>query len=270
MRLVSGILLAILFTCPAIGAAQPAAGPPQPSSPPRAFVDLNLIGTARSASGPREFQSRFITFGEAGYERATYPKPAQTTMLPSLDVGAGYITGSLLGIGLNISRTSFEDEAVIATTVPHPVFLNVPGTGVGVTDRRLSRDETAISAYVTAVPLRTSRMELRFFGGPTYFRINAEMVQNVSYSQTATVTPLANTLSVTGFTTTDAKGGGLGFHLGTDFTYFLTRMIGVRAGIRYSHAQVTVKNEPLSRLTQQLIAGGPSLSLGARFRFGKQ
>src|SRR6187402_2653634 len=99
MRVVSGVFLAILLTCPRISGAQTTA---QPASPPRAFVELNLVGTASSSSDAREFRSRFVTFGEIGTARATYPKPSDSTMFPSFDVGAGYITGSLLGLGINI------------------------------------------------------------------------------------------------------------------------------------------------------------------------
>jgi hypothetical protein len=228
-----------------------------------------LISVTKAESGAREFRSRFVTFGEAGSARATYPRPSSTVSLPSFDIGGGYMTGSLLGLGINISRTTFEDTATLGTTIPHPVYLNLPATGSGVTDRGLTRRETAISAYVTAAPLRTSRTELRFFLGPTYYRVNAEMVDAVTYDQSSSVTPATNTITVTGFTSRNAKGSGLGFHLGADFTYFVTRMIGVKGGIRYNSAQVTVKNEPLSKLDQDLRTGGPMISLGARFRFGK-
>ena len=270
MRVMSGVLLAIVLTCPRLSGAQTTTAPSvEPPAPPRAFLDVNLIGVSRSATGARDFRSRFITFGEAASARAVYPKPSNITLLPALDVGAGYITGALLGLGINISRTSFEDAARLGATIPHPLVLNSLASGEGETNRELSRDETAISAYVTAVPLRTSRAELRFFGGPTYFRINAEMVQTVAYSQSSSVTPLSNTITVTGFTTEYVKGSGLGFNLGTDFTYFFTTMIGVRGGIRYDHAIVTIKNEPLSKLEQKLKVGGPVLFLGARFRFGR-
>lgn len=271
MRVMSGVLLAILLTCPRAAAGQSLLEPGRPPRPvqPRGFVDVNLIGVTKSASGARQFRSRFITFGEVGSGRATYPQPSNVTLLPAIDVGAGYITGSLFGLGINISCTSFENVAQLGATIPHPLVLGLPASAEGVTNRVLTRDETAISVFVTAVPVRTSRAEWRIFGGPTYFRVNAEMVNSVAYSQTSSVTPLANAITITGFTAEDARGGGLGFHLGTDFTYFFTKMIGVRGGIRYNHAQITVKDEPLSKLEQKLRVGGPLLFLGARFRFGK-
>lgn len=273
MRVKTGVVLAILLACPSLSGAQTPAGSifgePPPPGPPRAFLDVNLIGFTRSDSDAREFRSRFLTFGEAGSARATYPRPSSTTSLPSFDIGGGYVTGSLLGLGININRTTFEDAATLGTTIPHPVYLNLPATGTGVTSRVLKRRETAISAYVTAIPLRTARAELRFFIGPTYYRINAEMVDAVTYNQTSSVTPAANVITVTGFTASDVKGGGLGVNMGADFTYFFSKMIGVKGGIRYQTAQVSLKYEPLSKLEQDLRIGGPMISLGARFRFGK-
>ena len=275
MRVRSGVILAILLTCPSLSGAQTTGsifgGPPETPVPvpPRAFLDVNLVSVTKAESGAREFRSRFVTFGEPGSARATYPTPSSTTSFPSFDIGAGYMTGVLLGLGINVSRTTFEDAASLSTTIPHPVYLNFAATGDGVTSRVLPRRETAISAYVAAVPIRTSRAELRFFLGPSYYRVKAEMVDSVTYNQSSSITPPGNTITVSGFTSSDAKGGGLGFHLGADFTYFFTKRIGVKGGIRFSSAQVTLKHEPLSKLEQDLRTGGPTVSLGARFRFGK-
>ena len=46
---------------------------------PRYDADVNLLGTADSLSHDREFQSRFVTFSEAGSSVATYPKPSRAT-----------------------------------------------------------------------------------------------------------------------------------------------------------------------------------------------
>ena len=112
-------------------------------------------------------------------------------------------------------------------------------------------------------------LSARIILGFAYFWLNAEMVDSVSYSQTSTVTPIANAITVTGFTAERGKGGGLGYTMGGDYTYFVTRMAGVRAGLRYSHAIVGVDREPLSKIAQRIEVGGLTFFLGARFRFGK-
>jgi hypothetical protein len=266
MRVVPGIVFGILLTCPRLSTAQPSE--PAPSVPPRTFVDLNLIGTMSSTSKSRNFTGRFVTFGEAGSSRVTYPKPSRASQLPSIDVGAGYMTGSLIGLAVNYSRLSFDDVAQLSTTVPHPLILNAPGSGASVTNRTLSRDETMLSLNAVAVPLRNERAEARIVGGFSYFWLNAEMVSNVSYSQTSSVAPFTNTVTVTGFTDEQGKGHGLGFNVGGDYTHFFTRRAGVRAGLRYSDANVRMASEPLSRLGQRVKVGGLMFFLGARFRFG--
>ena len=266
MRVIPGIVIAILLTCPRPGTAQTLE--PEPSVPARTFIDFNLIGLIGSPAKSRDFTGRFVTFGEAGSSRVTYPKPSRATQLPAIDVGAGYMTGPKLGLAVNYSRMSFDDLAQLATSVPHPLVLNAPGSGAGVTNRTLSRDETMLAFNAVALPLRTERAEARIVGGLSYFWLNAEMVSDVSFNQTVSVTPLANTVTITGFSVEQGKGRGLGFNVGGDYTHFFTRRVGARAGLRYSHANVSMATEPLSLLKQQVKVGGLMFFLGARFRFG--
>jgi len=265
MRVVSGVFLAILLTCPKVSFAQ---APETPALPPKAFVDVNLIGTMKSAAKARQFNGRFLTFGEVGNSRVNYPAPSSASQVPDIDVGAGYMTGTLIGLGVNLSRASFDDTALLSTTVPHPLVLSTSASGDGISDRELKRDETMLALNAVAVPYRAERGEARAFLGFAYFWLSAEMVDSVLYSQTSSVTPLANAITVTGMTTSRGKGGGLGFNVGGDYTYFFTRMAGVRLGLRYSQANVHLDREPLSQIPQNVKVGGLSFFLGARFRFG--
>lgn len=265
MRLVLGSVFAVLLLCPRLSLAQPA---PRAVDASRIFVDVNLGGSTNSGAAPREFTSRFVTFAEAGSSRADYPKPSRSTLLPMIDVGGGYMAGRSVGLGGGISRASFEDVAGLSATVPHPTFINAPASGTGVTDRALARTETAIHLFVAAVPLRTSRFEFRLFGGPSFFWFKGEMVSDVAYSQTFSPTTPSNAITISGFSSEEVTGRGVGFHLGGDFTYFFTKRLGVNGGLRYSEANVTVDKEPLSQLSQEIRVGGTLAFLGVRFRFG--
>ena len=140
MRVVPVILLAVLLLSPAASLAQT---PEQPAIPHRAFVDLTLLGMISSHSGSRTFTGQFVTFGEAGSSHAIYPRPGTALQLPSIDVGAGYMTGTSSGVGINFSRMSFDDAVRVATSVPHPEVVNAAGVAQGVTGRELSRKETS-------------------------------------------------------------------------------------------------------------------------------
>ena len=263
MRVTPAIVLAVLLLSPRSSLAQM----PEPRAvPPRAFVDLNLLGTISSASGSRTFTGRFVTFGEAGSSNAIYPKPGRALQAPSIDVAAGYMTTKAFGLAINFSRMVFDDAVRLASSVPHPQVLNSAGVGEGVTDEELSRNETMLSLNAVVVPLKTERSEARIIGGLSYFWLDAEMVSDVTYSQTAT--PQANEVSVTGFTVERGKGQKLGLNIGGDYTHFFTRRVGVKAGLRFSHAIVPILREPLSRRGQEMKVGGLTFFLGARFRFG--
>jgi hypothetical protein len=263
--LVRGLSVAALLMFPQLGEAQTVPLAPVPS---RIFVDLNLVGTTSSGADPREFTSRFVTFAEAGFGRAAYPTPSRASLIPMIDVGAGYMAGRSIALGAGISRASFEDAAGLSADVPHPTFLNASARAAGVTDRALSRTETAVHVFVAAVPLRTARFEFRLFGGPSLFWFKGDLVKAVSYTQTFDPASPASSITITGFESELTRGRGYGFHLGSDFAYFVSTRWAVKAGMRYSQANVATDHEPLSKVPQEIRVGGTLVFLGARMRFG--
>jgi hypothetical protein len=238
-----------------------------PSDEARFSVDVNLFGTAASLSKDREFQSRFIRFGEIGNAFATYPKPSRPTPFPLVDVGASFMLWRWIGVGVTFSRTVHEDAAGLKATIPHPTFYTAPATNTGATGESLSRREAATNIFVAVVPVRTTRAEWRLVGGPTVFSFKADMVNEVLYVQTYDPASPQQTITIDGFTTSEVTGTDLGFHIGSDVTFFLTKVFGVGGGVRYSYGTVTVDQEPLSTLSQDIRVGGTALFLGLRFRF---
>ena len=232
------------------------------------FVDLNLVGTASSGAKPADLTSRFVTFSEAGFARASYPTPSRASLIPMLDIGAGYMAGRSIALGAGVSRASFEDVAGLRVDVPHPTFLNAPATATSATDRTLSRTETALHVFVAAVPLRTTRFEFRLFGGPSLFWFKGDLVKDVSYTQTFDPATPSSAITITGSESELTRGRGYGFHLGSDFAYFVSRRWAVKVGMRYSQANVAIDHEPLSKVAQEIRVGGTLVFLGVRLRFG--
>lgn len=265
MHVVLGAFVAVLLIVPRISLAQST----NQLGERRAFVDVSMVGSANSDAKERDFTSRFVTFGEIGSSRATYPKPSKSNLFPMLDVSAGYMTARSIALGAGITRISHEDTVGLRASIPHPAILNAPGVGTGVTSSPVTRTETGIHAFFAAVPFRNARVAFRIFGGPSYYWYKADMVSNVLYTQSASPTTSENTVTIEGFSSQQAKGRGLGLHIGSDFTYFINQLIGVKAGLRYGQANVTIEREPLSRLDQEVRVGGTQIFLGVRFRFGE-
>lgn len=265
MHCVLGVLVVVQLISPRMNLAQA----PDRQWERRMFLDVNMAGTAASGAKEREFTSRFVAYGELGSFRATYPKPSRSSLVPMLDVSGGYMTARSTGFGGGITRTSHEDAARLRASIPHPAILGAPGIGTGVTASPVTRTETAIHLFFASVPIRNNRVAFRIFGGPSFFWYKADMVSDVLYAQSASPTTVQNDITINGFSSVQAKGRGPGFNIGSDFTYFINRLIGVKAGIRYSQANVTMNKEPLSLLDQEIRVGGTQISLGVRFRFGE-
>ena len=55
---------------------------------------------------------------------------------------------------------------------------------------------------------------------------------------------------------------GVGFNLGVDANYMLTRSLGAGVVVRYTQASVDLEGA-----TDKLTVGGPQLGIGVRYRF---
>ena len=77
-----------------------------------------------------------------------------------------------------------------------------------------------------------------------------------------------NSITITGAATEKVKGSGAGFHVGGDYAYFFTKVMGVVGGVRYTYGTITVDQEPLSALSQDIRVGNVLVFAGVRFRFG--
>ena len=270
MRAVVGLFVAGLLLIPRASFAQgatPTPTPPPPPPIPRFFIDINPVGVAWTASHDREFIGFFPKFGEVAQFTAKYPKPSMG--LQVLDIGGGFLLTRSLGVGASVVRTTYQDTAEMFATIPHPVFLNAFATDGAVTDRELKRNETAVHFGMYWIPRRTDHSELRFTLGGSYFFYDAEMISDISYDQTFSQTTPQNAVTVTGFTSERAKGGGFGGYAGVDYIYFLNRVFGVGGGLRLSRGTVSIEPEPLSGINQQIRVGGANVYVGLRLRFGR-
>jgi hypothetical protein len=254
------VILGALVVIPRTSLAQN-----RPLTDGRILVDVN-IGTATSLAKDREFQSRFLTFSEIGSEFASYPKPSGAM---EFDVGGSYMLTRWLGVGVSYTHTAYEDGADLKATIPHPTFYSSPATNTGVTGESLKRREGMTNFSAVVVPLRTGRLEWRWAGGLTIFSLKADMVNDVLYTQTFTPSSPQQTIAVTGYTTSQVTASDYGGHVGTDATFFLTDLVGIGVGARYSYGTVTLDEEPLSKLSQEIRVGGTQVFAGLRLRFDR-
>ena len=256
-----GFCLVVLVPHPSL--AQASSSPDQL----RFFVDITLSGVASPLALGRVFTSRAVTFGEIATAHATYPEPSRENLLPLAEAGGGIMLGRHFGVGVIYSRTSYEDVVGLDATVPHPVFLNAPASGLGVSAGTLERKEAAAHVLLVLAPIRTARSEMRLHFGPSFFWYRADMVREVLYTQTFDALTPSNLITINDAASQKVTAATLGFHLGGDLTYFLTHRFGIGGGMRYSRGTVTVEPEPLSRLKQDIRVGNTLYFVSLRVRF---
>jgi outer membrane protein with beta-barrel domain len=229
----------------------------------RGWIDVNF-GTAQSAQGDLTTAAAFPLFRETAALAAAYPKPKRGA---DFDFGGGYMFTPVLGVGLSISGTAHKDPAGLGISVPHPFFFDSSGTGAGTTEDVLKRSEGAFHIQMAAVPIRAERLVLRIFGGPSYFRVRQDLVEDIRFTQIAPSFSVVNNVTVTGWDGNgEVEGTGWGFHAGADVGVFFSRVVGIGAMLRFSRGNVDLL-DPLSETNVELGAGGIQLGGGLRLKF---
>jgi hypothetical protein len=103
------------------------------------------------------------------------------------------------------------------------------------------------------VTARSSKVQVRLYGGPTYFSVSQDLINSPPHGATT------------------ASTSAWGYHVGGDFGYFFTKHIGLGGGVRYSGATVTIPDTAAryssEGQTQDVRVGGTSLVFGLRVRF---
>ena len=268
MRIELAILMTVVLTAPGTSEAQAPATPVAPPELPRTYVDVNFLGYADPHGRSKTFENYALTFGEVATFKAMYPKPSQSGLFPAY-VGGGFMLSRLFAVGMSYSRMSTDRVVDVSAAVPHPTHFNALATGTGTTGAALSATESAVHISLAVAPVRSSRLELRVMGGPSFFTLKGDMVKEVEYEQTIDSLTLQNTITISGSPSSQASGSAIGFHVGADVTYFVHRVVGVAGGVRYGRATVAVEIEPLSNLRQEFLVGSTTAFLGLRFRLGR-
>lgn len=230
---------------------------------PKTWVDVNL-GVAASAQGDVTTSFGGLLFDEPAALAAAYGQPSRGG---DFDLGGGYMFSKKLGAGISFSNTAHvDDAAALAITIPHPFFFDAAGTAAGATEPALKRAEGAVHFQLVAQPRAAGPVQLRLFGGPSYFRVKQDLVADIGFLQSATPFSRSNVVSIDEWQRAETEGNAWGFHAGADASYFFSRFVGVGGMFRFSRATVALF-DPLSQEDVEFKAGGVQAGGGVRLRF---
>jgi hypothetical protein len=229
----------------------------------RGWIDVSLV-SAMSAQDDASFVFRGPLYLEMITLTSAYPKLPRA-IGPVLGGGVGIVGG--LGAAVQFTTASYEYTAGLGITVPHPTFFQRFATDTDVTNSTLERTDNAVDISAVYQVPTTDTWRVRIFGGPTYFSLKQDFVEDIRYSQSFNVITAANVVDIGGFAQREAEGSTWGFHAGGDVAYYFSRHVGVGGGVSLSRGTVALDTEPLSEAAGELKVGWVILGAGLRVRF---
>jgi hypothetical protein len=151
--------------------------------------------------------------------------------VPFFDGGAVVrITGNL-GAGVSFSSLSRTADAEVTASIPHPFFFNQPRAISGVTSVEHKEFATHLSGvYVIPSP----RIDLALFGGLSFFKVEKDFVDDISYTETFPYDSATFSQGVLAREDLSERG----WHVGADATFKLGRRWGAGGLVRYATASV--------------------------------
>jgi hypothetical protein len=232
------------------------AQPPSSFSESRWYANFDVGAQIKSQTFTAP--GSFPIYGEDATVSSTFK--SKTGTMINLEAGTHVSRSFFLGAAYTY-RFATTGSASVDVSVPHPLFTNTFRSASG-TVTGLKQSEYGVHISAGWRLAATSRIDVRFFGGPSFFHLSQDLVDTVTIEETG---PPYTTVSVTGGTVTRISKGGAGFHVGLDGAYRLTDRYGVGMLIRYSHGSVDVATGDNPKVSVDV--GGFEIGGGVRVRF---
>jgi hypothetical protein len=253
MRHVAAAAILALLAVPA--GAQVTQSNQRPRTPiDRIFVSIDGV----YQTGGEDFTDRktFVDNAEDGNFATNYSVESG----PALNVSAGVHLTQRLAVGVGVSRYSHSTPTSLTASVPHPFFFDrdrALASEIG----GLSRKELAVHIQARFVIPVSSRLRAMVFGGPSFFQVKQDIVNDFTYTDSYPF----DTASFTSGVTSSVSESTLGFNVGGDLSYFFTPQLGVGATVQLVGADVEMPSAGTG--TIDASAGKFQAGAGLRLRF---
>ena len=218
------------------------------------YVSIN--GGMQVPQGDLAGQVTFPLYVEQGDFDASYTTPTG----PLIDIGGAVRIWKQLAAGVAVTRYQERGTADVDANLPHPLHLR-RNRDLVATVPDLDRVETAVHVQATWLVPVSNRVTLAVFGGPTVFRVEQDVVSAIVLTETYPFDEVQLQRATIG----ERKESVVGFHVGTDVQYRLTRRFGVGGVVRFTRGTLTVLTDADDTL--EIEAGGLQVSGGIRWAF---
>lgn len=255
MRLSFVLAAALVCGWPSIASAQV-------QVPSRGWFDVNVLGI-NPHQGPQ--QSTTIGVSASGLPATIDAGIPELNDALGAGAEAGFNLASGFGIGVRYEEARWEYSSSIVVVASDPAFLFGTATASDVTGDDLERRERTIDVSVQWTAPVNERITIRMFAGPSVHHVDQDMVSSVAFAPTFNGSGISG-VAITGHEQQQVQASTVGFHVGGDFSVFLTRHIGVGVGVRRHHATADI-TDPLSGQPAELSLSRFTISAGLRVRF---
>ena len=221
----------------------------------RGYLSANVIYQTATPSFTQ--QQSWTYFAEPASVAIEYPGESAV----GVDIAGGWRVWRNLALGAGLAVVSRPSTTVVSGSLPNPLYTNRPTTLSGGFEAKHS--ETAVHVQASWTMALKPKMALIVFGGPSFVNVTQTIVQAEGIGS-AIPYPYDNG-TITSANTTNQSGMAFGFSAGADFTYFLSRTLGVGGIVRYAlaSADFPVTGQP----SVPVKAGGLQAGGGLRVFF---
>ncbi len=169
------------------------------------------------------------------------------------DVGGAFrVWGKNLLAGVTYSHTSTDSDVVLTASIPDPVFFDRPRNVTKTQGGAIHTENVVHLDVIWMIPV-ANKLDVGVFLGPSIFAVKQDTVT------TATVTEPGPIVTAP---LTEVSKTSVGFNLGADLQYMVTKRFGVGGIARYSIGSAEIEGA-----TEKLTVGGFQIGGGARIRF---
>ena len=191
-----------------------------------------------------------------------YDEPATLVVAQTANSGALFDLGGSVklfgdfGVGVSYSHTSGDGDASVAGSIPDPLVFDQPRSAT-TSATGLKHSENAVHVQLQYRYAISPKLDVTLGVGPSFFSVKQDLITTVSVveaDQGPVITP----------TVARVSESPVGFNIGADTAYMLTKSIGVGVLLRYarSTADFAVDTSSVS-----VDAGGFQFAVGGRVRF---
>jgi hypothetical protein len=191
------------------------------------------------------------------YDEAATIDVAQTASSGALfDLGGSVKLFGDFGVGVSYNHTSGDGDASVSASIPHPLYTDQPRSAT-TSATGLKHTENAVHVQLQYRYAISPKLDVTLGVGPSFFSVKQDLITTVSVveaDQGPVITP----------TVARVSESPVGFNIGADTAYMLTKSIGVGVLLRYakSTADFAVDTSSVS-----VDAGGFQFAVGGRVRF---